>query len=242
MIPSMVDVQRQKAIDRVLGDVASAYGTRLLCLALYGSGLDDDYVPGKSDLNFAVVLDRIGIDDLRKLRGLLSAWHGLAVGTPLLIDRDFLQHARDAFPIELEDIRAAHLLLAGDDLFTDLQIAAADLRRELEQEARAKLLRLRVVYAESGGSREDIGELMIQSVKSFVAIMRAILRLLGDEPPMRLLPAITRFEEARGSRLPTIRHIAQVKLGDATWSDDADAQFAAYLGEVEAVVAVIDKL
>lgn len=238
----MLDAQRQKAIDRVRGDVTSTYGARLLCLALYGSAVDDDYVPGKSDLNFAVVLDRIGIDDLRKLRGLLPSWHGLAVGTPLLIERDFLQHARDVFPIELEDIRAGHLLLAGDDLFTDLQIAAADLRRELEREARAKLLRLRVLCAESSGSREDIEGLMVESVKSFVAIMRAILRLLGDDPPMRLLPAIERFEEARGRRLPTIRHIAQVKLGSATWADDADAQFAAYLAEVEAVVAIVDKL
>jgi hypothetical protein len=238
----MLDAQRQQAIDRVRADVVPAYGGRLLCLALYGSGVGDDYVAGKSDLNFAIVLDRVGIGDLRQLRAWLPAWHELGVGTPLVIDSSFLRRALDVFPIELEDIRAAHIVVAGDDVFAGLELAAVDLRRELEQEARAKLLRLRMAYAESGGRREDIESLMSQSVVSFVVIMRAMLRLRVAQAPMRLLPVIALFEEAGGCRLPAIRQAAHVKLGTASPSGDGEADFAAYLEEVEKVIAIIDQL
>lgn len=238
----MLDPRREEAISRVRRDVTSAFADRLLCLVLYGSGIGDDYVAGRSDLNIAVVLDRVGIPDLKRLRSWLPSWQKLGVGVPLFIDRAFLDRARDVFPIELEDIRAAHLLLAGEDLFSGLQIAPADLRRELEQEVRAKLLRLRTAYAESSGNAEEIRELMAQSVKSFAVIIRACQRVHGEAPPLRLLDVLARFEEAHACQLPAMRLAAEVKLGIATWSGDAETRFAAYLAEVEALVAVVDRL
>jgi hypothetical protein len=238
----MPAAQRQKAIDRVSSDVSAAFGARLVCLALYGSGVGQDFNPRASDLNFAIVLDRVDVGDLRRFHHWLPAWHRLGVATPLLIDRDFLRRARDVFPIELEDIRGAHRILAGEDVFSGIEVAAEDLRRELEQEARGKLLRLCVGYAETGGRKRDIEELMVQSVKSFAVIMRGVLRLRTGDAPPGLELTIASFEQSSAQEFPAMLRAARVKLATAAWDGDAESRFAAYLCEVERLVGVVDQL
>jgi hypothetical protein len=242
MIAAMAAAQRQKAIDHVTSDLTAAFGERLVCLALYGSAVGDDFVPRASDLNFAVVLDRIDAGDLRRFHDWLPTWHRMGVAKPLLIDRDFLQRARDVFPIELEDIRAAHRILAGEDVFSGIQVAAQDLGRELEEEARGKLLRLRVAYAESGGRKKDIEALMVESVKSFAVIMRGVLRLRGGNVPMGLKATIATFEEDHSQKFPVMLEAARIKLETSAWDGDAEARFASYLSEVERLVVIVDRL
>ena len=42
-------------------DYQKIYGTDLLSIVLYGSGARGDYIPGRSDLNFLIVLTEEGI-------------------------------------------------------------------------------------------------------------------------------------------------------------------------------------
>ena len=239
--PRVSSLDRQKAIDRIAADVPPAFGKRLVCLAAYGSGVTEAFIPGTSDLNVAIVLDRVGLDDLKILQRWLPAWRKLGVATPLLVDVEYLERACDVFPIELGDIRAAHRLLAGDDVFATLHIHAADLRRQLEQEARAKLLRLRVAYAEAAGAAE-VEALMHASVKSFLVIMRGVVRLQTGAAPEGLLALIEKFEELNGADLAGMRSATRVRLGHEKWSGATDAAFAAYLADAERLVAVVDRL
>ena len=91
----MARVQPQQAIDCVTVDVPKTFGDRLICLALYGSAVHQGFIQGRSDLNFAIILQRVTQEDLEALHKLLPAWHQLGVATPLVIDLDFLEHARD---------------------------------------------------------------------------------------------------------------------------------------------------
>jgi hypothetical protein len=236
----MPRAQRQRAIERVSSDVDRAFGNRLVCLALYGSAANESFIPERSDLNFAIVLEAVTIEDLQALQPLLPAWHRLGVGTPLVVDLDFLEHARDVFPIELEEIRSSHRLLAGRDVFSPLDIAAVDLRRQLEQEARAKLLRLRVQYAETGGKHRQVEALMRDSLTSFLVLIRAVLRLHDQSVPAAQAAVLDHLEALTGESFAAIRDIVGVKAGEPVAA--ADSLFRRYLGDVERLVRAIDQL
>jgi hypothetical protein len=139
-------------------------------------------------------------------------------------------------------MRDAHRVLAGEDVFAGLRIDTADLRRQLEQEARGKLLRLRVAYAETSGRRADVESLMHDSVKSFLIVMRGVVRLRNGAAPGGLLALIEQFEELTGDKVPGIRAATRVRLGHEKWPSGTDAAFAAYLHDVERLVAVVDRL
>jgi hypothetical protein len=212
------------------------------CLSgVVGSAANAGFIQGRSDLNFAIVLQRITQEDLEALHSLLPAWHRLGVATPLVVDLDFLAHARDVFPIELEEIRANHRILAGEDVLSSLRIDRTHLRRQLEQEGRAKLLRLRVQYAETGGERRAVEALMLDSVTSFLVIIRAVLRLQVDSIPAASTEVLNRFEAITGERLSGIRQVSNARAGGARPSPAA-AVFREYLGDVERLIGVIDRL
>jgi len=237
----MLDTQTEKTIAQVVQQVREVFATDLVCLALYGSAVGEDFVPSRSDLNFAIVLERIAFTHLKALHAHLPKWHKLRVATPLLLDRAFLARARDVFPMEFHDIKAQHRVLYGEEVFATLVIATRHLRYQAEHEARGKLLRLRALYADVGAERPRLEALMLDSVKTFLIIMRNFIRLRAGEPHTRYPQVLEQFEEHFHAAFPAMRQLIRIKLGTEAWPKDIDATFSAYLTEVERLVDLVDQ-
>ncbi|HYD49324.1 MAG TPA: hypothetical protein VEB21_13290, partial [Terriglobales bacterium] len=171
-----MDTQSENSVTALSDEIRSAFGTDLLSLALFGSAAGDDFVPGESDINLAIVLKTVGLLQLDIFQRELPRWRKRGAATPILLDPDYLEHAADVFPMELQDIQARHRVLHGTDVFSSVRIDPQHLRFQLEQEARSKLLRLRLAYIEGDGSDEQLEALMLQSVKAFVSIARSLNR------------------------------------------------------------------
>ena len=238
----MIDAQSEKTIAQFADQVRVLFGSELVCVALYGSAAGEDFVPGSSDLNFAIVVERLTFVHLKALHQYLPKWHKLRVATPLLLDRRFLEHARDVFPMEFHDIKEQHRVLYGEEVFATLAIDGRHLRYQAEHEARGKLLRLRTLYAEVGAERKRLEALMLDSVKTFVIIMRNFIRLRPGESRTRYLQVIDEFETHFAVHFPTIRHLIGVKLGRQRWADGIEDTFRSYLDEVERLIDLIDQI
>src|SRR5436309_4658416 len=158
-------------------ELRAALGEELICLVLHGSAAGDDWVAGRSDLNTALVVPRVTLAVLERLAPLVARWRERGFALPVVMDYEYLRCARDTFPMQLDDISRQHRLLAGADLFADLTLDPAAVRRECEREARGKLLRLRALFLETGRTPAVIEQLMLQSAKSFIVVLRHLLHL-----------------------------------------------------------------
>jgi predicted nucleotidyltransferase len=237
----VLDPKTEKAIAQIAEQIREVFGAELVSLVLYGSAAGDDFAPGRSDLNFALVLQQVTFARLKALHQHLPAWRKLGAAMPLLLDRRFLDRARDVFPTEFLDIKAQHRILYGEEVFATLRIDPRHLRYQSEHEARSKLLRLRALYAEVGAERTRLSALMIDSVKSFLIIMRNVVRLRGEAGHSRYMDVLDEFERHAGVSFPTMRQLLRVKLGLEPDVSALDDTFAAYLGEVERLVDLIDR-
>lgn len=238
----MLDRRAEHAIGQITEQVRKLFGDDLVCLVLYGSAASDEFVPGRSDLNMAIVLERLTFKHLKALHTFLPKWHKLGAATPLLLDRQFLDQARDVFPMEFHDIKTRHRVLYGEEVFATLAIEPRHLRYQAEHEARSKLLRLRALYAEVGAKRKRLETLMLDSAKTFVIIMRNLIRLQAAENHIGTLQIIDQFEARFGVELPTVRHLARVRQRMERRRSDAEETFAAYLREIEKLVDVVDRI
>ena len=239
----MLDSKAERALAAASDLLRSTFGSRLVGVVLYGSGAGPDYVSDVSDLNLAVVLDEVGYGDLETLRAHVQKWRRDRIATPLLLDRRFLRDAADVFPMELHDIRAQHRLLAGEDPFAPLDVSDENLRYECEHEARGKLLRLRQLYLEVGGNRRQLRALMLDSLKTFLIVMRNLRRAVVGSAPAGYRDVLARFAEQFGCSFPTTAKLLELKLGAAKWDDAATEKlFADYLSELEQLIDVIDRL
>ena len=223
-------------------EVCAALGEELVCLALHGSAAGDEWVAGRSDINTAVVVPRVTFAVLERLAPLVARWRQRGFALPVVMDYEYLRRARDAFPMELDDIRRQHRLLAGADLFADLALDPAALRRECEHEARGKLLRLRVLFLETGRKPAALEQLMVESAKSFIVVLRHVLHLRHTDGGHGYAAVLAAGEGIVGP-LPTMRKLLALRAGDARLPPAAlRAEFGPYLGEVERIVEAVDAL
>lgn len=170
-------------VERFAERLRAVCGDNLVAAILYGSAARGTYVKGRSDVNVLVVLRDATAEALRAAAPVLADWTKVGEPAPLVFAEAEWRASADVFPIEIEDMREAHRLLTGQDVFAGLETTRADLRRELEREVRGKLLRLRTGYAAAAPSGKALAALLVGSASTFLALFRATLRLGGRVPP-----------------------------------------------------------
>ena len=154
-------------LEQFAAAVAAALSDRLVALLLYGSAARGTHVPGRSDMNTLLICDAVDEPLFARVDGAVREW----------------QTSADAFPIEYEDMREAHRLLAGRDPWRGVTVQREHLRRQLEHELMGKLVRLRQAYAALRGDPKQLAQALVGSAAGFFTMLRATLRLAGKTPP-----------------------------------------------------------
>src|SRR6266536_4706678 len=175
----------QLTID-TLGDAATrALGPRLVALLLYGSAARGTHVPKRSDVNTLLICDTVDEALFDALAPVVRAWIKAGHPAPLILTEREWRDSADAFPIEYEDMRDAHRLLAGRDPWPGIRVDREQLRRQLEHELMGKLVRLRQAYGALWGEPKRLGGVIVGSAAGFFTMLRAVLRLAGKPAPAR---------------------------------------------------------
>lgn len=235
-----LDTKSEADLQAFAEEIRAATGTALVGIVLYGSAAGEDWVEGSSDLNIAIVLETVAVQMLDTLAPIVARWRKRGFSLPLVVDVEYLERARDTFPMEIEDIRRQHRVIAGRDPFLDLEPDEATLRRECEQEAFGKLLRLRTLYLEHAASPRDLEELMLSSLKSFLVLLRHVLRLSGAPAPAPYAAVLLEGEKQLGP-LPAMSQLLSRRSG-ARLGRAARELAHEYVLEVERVVHAVTKL
>src|SRR5205807_1158775 len=113
----------------------------------------------------------------------MRAWTRAGHPAPLILTEREWRESADAFPIEYEDMRDAHRLLAGRDPWPGIQVDRGQLRRQLEHELMGKLVRLRQAYAALHEDPKQLARVVVGSAGGFFTMLRAVLRLAGRPVP-----------------------------------------------------------
>ncbi len=234
-MPSL-DRRAERVLAEYAAEVQRALGDQCVGVILYGSAAGVDWVEGQSDLNTVVVVRRAGAAPLAALAPVVAQWRSRGLALPLVLDAAQVEQARRLFPMELDDIRRQHRVLAGVDPFADLETDEAALRRECAQEAFGKLLRLRAFYLEHAGQPPALERMMVDSVKTFLIVLRHLLRLRGNAVPTSYQSALMAGEAMLGA-LPAMRRALARRQGEPS-ADLADLA-GAYVEEAERLVAAV---
>jgi len=240
---SVLNKQTERTLAQFTQELQQLLGENLIAVILYGSGAGDNFVPGVSDLNVAVIVKELRFEVLQKLQPRLATWHTLGVAVPLLIDREFLHRGRDVFPMEVYDIIEQHRLLWGEDVFHGITVDPYHLRFQAEYEARSKLLRLRALYLECAGDQSRFQALMLDSLKTFLILMRNLIRMQGEENLVTYTEVLTHFEQRFQLSFPCMHDLMAIREAKRSWpAGDASSFFGDYLAEIQQLVGVIDQL
>jgi hypothetical protein len=238
-----------EAVQRLEGDLRRICGARLQSIVIYGH---HDRAPhhdrdahhggggGHDAIRTLVVIDGLGLADLRACAALTPSWHEIGLATPLVVATHEFERSLDAFPLEFDAILATYTPVAGVDPFASLVVDAADIRRACEVQARSHLLHLREGCLETGGRADALSMLIVDSAPAFAALMTSLARL--ERASHDDLPAAARHAERILGAVPDAigRIVALVGVREIP-SAQAELLFPAYLDAAEKLVAYVDK-
>ena len=218
----------------------AALGGRLVSLLLYGSAARGTHVPGRSDVNTLLICDAVDEPLFAALGPVLRNWQN---PPPLILTEAEWRQSADAFPIEYDDIRAAHHVLAGKDPWAGITVHRDDVRRQLEHELKGKLVRLRQAYAGTRGDARALTRVIAGSLAGFFTMLRAALRLAGR--PVGTAPAdlLAQAAAAIGFAAEPLADLAAHAAGTGRLTlTAADPRAVAYLAAVARTAEFVDHL
>lgn len=227
-------------LDDVQKGIANT-GCRLEAAVLFGSAAAGNFIPGKSDVNTFMVFDCLGIELLTALRDIFNRHFKKLKARPVVLDREFIQHSTDVFPMEFLEWRERSVVFFGEDPLRDIDISLKNLRWEVEENLRGKRLRLIQSYFEMDSRRKRLQPFLEDTLPNFLTVFRNILRLMGKPPVIDAIPLIDSVQNETGVDLSTIKRLQQIKADKVKMNKiELDILFKGYVEELQKLTEFVD--
>ncbi|MCX7982381.1 MAG: hypothetical protein N2572_05680 [Syntrophales bacterium] len=228
---------------RFLSDLKSIFGQDLESVVLYGSGAREDYIPGRSDLNYLVSLSSHGLEKLEEVWSYIKRWRRAAIALPLFVTRDFVRSSVDVFPIEFLNMSIHYRLIYGLDVLADIEINRNHLRLQLEREFRGKLLHLREGFVSSQGKEGELKNLISLSISAFVSLFVGLLYLKGMSIPAKRRDIIASFEQTFDLKGDVLGRCLDIREGKTHIGRGKIVElYREYLAVIRNVCQIVDKM
>ncbi len=225
-----------------LADLAQLFGDSLEAVLLYGSAVQGEFLPGRSNLNLLVLLAAHGIGLLQHYAKIHRRWSREQIAVPLFLTRAELAASLGLFPLEYLEIREHHRLLAGRDPFPDLPLDLRRLPEECERELWAILLRVRQRFVEGTGSAEAAVILLTVSVAGLLACLRGVARLRERPAAKTSDELIADLQTALELDLAPVREVLDLKRGRLTPGQlEVPRLLDRYCGTLQALVEQVGR-
>ena len=231
----------EEIFEEISADYKQLFNDDLVSIILYGSAAGGDYRPGKSDLNFLIVLTDSGIDNLDKAFSVVERWRKRMVAVPIFVTEDYVTTSLDVFPIEYLDMKRRHIKVFGRDMLEGLEFDPEHVRLQCEREVKGKLLLLREGYLDTGGKARGLKELIKRSIPAFTAIFEALLYLKGIDIPAGKSEILGKSCEALNLNGAVFEALIAVRNGESKTSEEhLRSLFKDYLLEVRKLANIVD--
>ena len=227
----------------ITADFKNAFEDERISIILYGSGARQDYTPGRSDINFLIVLTPKGIDNLFGAVDAVVKWKKRNVATPLFMTWEDIRASLDSFPVEFLNMKWQHVPVYGEDILAALVFPSEPLRLQIEREFKAKILHLRKGLMETEGREKRLRQLIRVSLTALAALFEAMLHLKNIEVPKTRRGIFQAAAEAFAVDAALFMKCEDIREGkDRLSSAEIRSLFIEYLKEVSRTSDIIDHL
>jgi hypothetical protein len=224
-------------------EILHGHASNIHSIHLVGSAVIPDYNEKLSDINSVVILHAMDLKFITFLAPLGKKHGKKRIAAPLVMTPEYIRNSQDAFPIEFLDFKLIHKTVYGEDIFRDIEIAGQPLRLQCEREIKTKLIGLRQGYISSLGKKEPLATLLVRSIIGSMALFRAIISLLGKEPPVLRAEVVSTFGAATRIDTAVFGNLLLLKAGRIKPSEqELRALFESYYNALEATGKIIDEL
>jgi len=219
----------------------SLYADGLVSVILYGSAARGEFKKKHSNINLAVILSDMSLENLAKAKIDLSS-RRYAMFNIIFFTEEYIGRSGDIFPIEFLDMRDNHRVMYGKDVFLGIDIDMKHLRFQCEQELKEKLLQISGFYMVNR-NKNILTAFLFKSLNSTLHILRNFIRLKGRVSPMDKEGIISELSREAGSPLTSMSGILEAfKSNRRLSSSEIDKFFFGFVDELKNIAEAVDRM
>jgi len=215
-------------------------GANLESVTLYGSAAGGHLVEVHSDLNVLCTMRSLGVEELRRISGVVKWWtttqHQPA---PLFFTSQELREAADVFAIELLDMQQNHQVLYGSDVVAGISVPMNLHRIQVEHELRTALLKLRQHFLMAAENHADLAAVLAKSASSILTLLRHTLIAFEEKVPATPREIFERVAALTGAGASSFEIGLRLRQNRAAEPELVRA-FGTYLSALERVISALE--
>lgn len=226
-----------------IAEILKGYSENTHSIHIVGSSVTPDFREKTSVIHSVIILNKMDFGFIKFIASLGKKFRKKGIAAPLIMTPDYIAKSLDAFPVEFHDFRLIHKTVVGEDILKGLAIDKRDLRLQCEREIKSKLIGLRQGYISTLGEKESLAGVLSQSIVGCMPVIRAIIYLLGKEPPVGRPDAIKIFQETTLIDAGIFERLLQLRANVfKPSSDELHHIFEEYYAALENIGNIIDNL
>ena len=175
-------------------------GENALGWTLFGAVVAEKFDKTRHAVQSVLMLRSVDLDFLQALSAEGPGYGSAGLAAPLIMTPQFLEASRGTFPLELIEIHQHHLIVFGNDYFSDLKFEDRNVRLQCERELDVLLMGLRQGLLAATGKKERLALLQRDWIHNLLRTLRGLLWLKGQKEGLSSHRVLT--EVARISELP----------------------------------------
>jgi predicted nucleotidyltransferase len=227
--------------EALVGHLSREFKDNLLSVVLFGSAATPRYVPGRSDINIAIVVKSDSVESLKELNRIEREWSARKVVFSFFFTPENIRNSLDVFPLEFSEIKKDHFLLFGTDFFKNLEISASFLRLQCERELKGKLFHLKREFIRWHHKKSALQELLKISYSQFLIIFRGVLSFAGvSDIPHQSGKLCIAIGKTLGVDVSALEKIAADQAPEKL--DALAGFFPGYITAIEKITQAVDNL
>lgn len=230
--------------DTVINDIKSVFKENLISIIIYGSYVRGGYLFKRSDINLMIIRKERNNQELMDLNKFLKKYSKkLNLALPMVLTEKEIKTSTDVYPMEYSDIKENNQVLFGQDVFGILNIEHKNLRLELENQVKSKLIYLRGSLVSYYRNNRLLKLILRGTLSSLVEILKNILRLNRKDLTNDLQKLSSAVSELAGTKLDIFMELQKFKTGEKKYSkkDEFLALFKGVIQNFEVIADYVDK-
>lgn len=214
-------------LNGIIEDAKRIFSDVLLSITLFGSAAEGK-LRSTSDVNLIIVLKGFKKEHADAIADSLRLAHAQIDLEIMFITETEIQRAAESFSVKFLDIESRHVVLYGQDYFTDLKIPPALIRERLRQILTNLILRLREQYIFHSNREEKLLNIIADTASPLRSAAFSILSLQNKSltSPKIALQTLIENSPSGSSWLQTLLEISQARENGALPVDIKNTYFS----------------
>lgn len=238
LIPTIAD-----KIAPMVDEIIQKHSHNVHSIHIVGSAVMPDYNEKLSDINSVVILHNMDLKFITFLAPLGKKYAKKRIAAPLIMTPQYIVKSVDAFPVEFLDFKLIHKTVYGEDILNDMKINKYALHLQCQRDIKIKLMGLRQGYLSSLGEKEHLASGLVRTITGSMALFRAIIFLLGKEPPIPRTDVINTLGAVTGIESDIFKRLLMLKARTIKPTEyELLSLFEQYYNVLESVEKITDDL